>query len=228
MLVLAVTLLDMGDVEGPDVSVGDLSILRLQWPLSVVSGLARQQLELEQLRHACNKRYRGAQTGLCSFCGKVIKLDLARHVANYHLELAQLWRCPVSCCTQLKGMPQDCVDHMRLSHAVLATVKASNLGKWFPLWMVSRETWRDALNPHVSGVSTDVLLFSENGASLIHHYRVFGRGGAPASLRGKYMPKLRAFTVQAEAEARWARNRDPARSSSLPIGTTHPRGIRQR
>ena len=31
-----VTLLDMGDVEGPDVSVGDLSILRLQWPLSVL------------------------------------------------------------------------------------------------------------------------------------------------------------------------------------------------
>ena len=56
-----VTLLDMGDVEGSDVSMGDLSILRLQWPLSVVSGLARQQLELGQLRHACKKRYRGAQ-----------------------------------------------------------------------------------------------------------------------------------------------------------------------
>ena len=27
-----VMLLDMGDVEGPDVSVADLSILRLQWP----------------------------------------------------------------------------------------------------------------------------------------------------------------------------------------------------
>ena len=40
------TLLDMGDVEGPDVSVGDLSILCLQWPLSVVSGLTRQELEL--------------------------------------------------------------------------------------------------------------------------------------------------------------------------------------
>ena len=35
-----VTLLDMGDVEGPDVSVADLSILRLQWPLPVVSGMA--------------------------------------------------------------------------------------------------------------------------------------------------------------------------------------------
>ena len=38
-----VTLLDMADA---DVSVSDWSILRLQWPVSVVSGLARQQLEL--------------------------------------------------------------------------------------------------------------------------------------------------------------------------------------
>ena len=41
-----VTLLDMGDVEGPDVSVAYLSIMRLQWPLPVVSGMARRQLGL--------------------------------------------------------------------------------------------------------------------------------------------------------------------------------------
>ena len=61
-------------------------------------------------------------------------------------------------------MPQDCVDHIRLSHMMPPTVKAANFGKWFPPWMVSRETWRDALKSHVSGVSTDVLLLSENGA----------------------------------------------------------------
>ena len=44
-----VTLVDMGDVKGPDVSVDKLSILRQQWPFPVVSGMARQQLELEQL-----------------------------------------------------------------------------------------------------------------------------------------------------------------------------------
>ena len=36
-----------------------------------------------------------------------------RHVATYHLELGQLWRCPVSWCTQWKGTPQDCIDHIR-------------------------------------------------------------------------------------------------------------------
>ena len=62
-----VTLLDMGDVEGPDVPVADLSFLRLQWPLPVVSGMARQQLELEQLCHACKKHYRGTQSDVCTF-----------------------------------------------------------------------------------------------------------------------------------------------------------------
>ena len=131
--------------------------------------MARRQLKLEQLRHACKKRYRGTRANVCTFCGKLNKLDMARHVAGYHLDLTQLWRCPVSWCTQWKGTPQDCVDHLRLAHAVPSTVKAANLGKWFPPWAVSWETWRDALNPHISGVSTDVLLISESG--------VFGAGG---------------------------------------------------
>ena len=75
------------------------------------------------------------------------------------------------------------MDHLRLAHAVPATMKAANLGKLFPPWTVSREIWRDALKPRISGVSTYVLLFSESGAPLIHHYRVFGWGGAHASLR---------------------------------------------
>ena len=93
-----------------------------------------------------------------------------------HLDLAQLGRCPVSWCTQWNGTPQDCIDHLHLAHAVPATVKTANLGKWFPPWMVKRQTLCDALNPHISGVSTDVLLFSQCGAPLIHHYRVFGKG----------------------------------------------------
>ena len=32
-----VTLVDMGDTAGPDVSVADLSLLRLQWPVSIVN-----------------------------------------------------------------------------------------------------------------------------------------------------------------------------------------------
>ena len=37
-----VTLLDMAEAVGPAVPVGDLTILRRQWPLSVVSGMSRR------------------------------------------------------------------------------------------------------------------------------------------------------------------------------------------
>ena len=113
-----ITLLDMGDIAGPNISIADLSLLCLQWPVPVVSDMAWVQPELEQLRHVCKKRYRGTQADMCSYCGKRIKLDMSRHVANYHLELSQLWRCPMSWYTIWKGTPQDCVDHLRLAHAV--------------------------------------------------------------------------------------------------------------
>ena len=93
-----ITLVDMGDTSGPDVSIADLSLLQLQWPILVVTSMSWLQPELEQLRHGCKKRYRGSQADGCTFCGKRIKLDMARHVANCHLKLAHLWRCPVSWC----------------------------------------------------------------------------------------------------------------------------------
>ena len=82
-----VLLHDMADADAPYVAVSDLSALR-------------------------QERYCVTQIGLCTFCGKVIRLDLAKHVANYHLELAQLWQCPVSWCTIWKGTPQDYIDHI--------------------------------------------------------------------------------------------------------------------
>ena len=87
--------------------------------------------------------------------------------------------------------------------------------------------WREALQPHVSGVSTDMLLFSERGVPLIHHYRVFGGGSAHTSLRGNYMLRLRAFAAQAEADARWALHRNTARPA-VTATSAHPREVRQR
>ena len=94
-----VTLVDMGDTAGPDVSVADISLLRRQWPVSIVNSLSWLQQELEQLWKESKQRYRDTRAAGCSFCGKWIKLDMNRHVVNYHLNLAQLWRCPVSGCT---------------------------------------------------------------------------------------------------------------------------------
>ena len=50
----------------PYVAVSDLSDL-------VISGMANHQLELEELRRMCKKKYCGAPTGVCTFCGKVFQ-----------------------------------------------------------------------------------------------------------------------------------------------------------
>ena len=162
-----------------------------------------------------------ANNAFVGLCGKLIKLDMGRHVANYHLDLAQLWLCPVSWCTQWKGMPQDCVAHLRPAHAVPHIMRAANLGKWFPPWTVSWEMWHEALLPQVSGVSTDILLFSERGIPLAHHYQG-GGGSAHVSLRGSYMVKIRDFKAQAQAATPWVRHRDSARRA-VTTTLAHPR-----
>ena len=120
-----VTLVDMLDAAGPPVIVGDLGQLRRQWPVAVVSGMAMRQTELELMWHTCKERFRGVQSGCCPYCGRNIKYDMTRHVSSFHLDLAQLWQCPVSWCTQWKGTPQDCVDHIRKTHYVNDSVKAA-------------------------------------------------------------------------------------------------------
>ena len=84
-----VLLHDMAEADSPYVATSDLMALHLDWPAVVLSGMIRHQLELEQMRHECKKRFCDAQTGLCATCGKVIKLDMARYVVNQ--QLAQLW-----------------------------------------------------------------------------------------------------------------------------------------
>ena len=115
-----VTLGDMLDTSGPPITMGDLGQLRWQWPVSIVSGMAHRQTELELMWHACKERFRGAQTGCCPYCGTSIKHDMARHVSSFHLDLGQLWRCPVSWCTQCsqwKGTPS--ADSGRALHKIV-------------------------------------------------------------------------------------------------------------
>ena len=52
----------------------------------------------------------------------MIKLDMARHISNYHLELSQLWRCLVSWCTQWPGAALDKVISGRDSRSVRVLV----------------------------------------------------------------------------------------------------------
>ena len=128
--------------SGPElsaVSIQELSARSQQWPPAVLSHMGWRQKELEEMRSAAKQQFSQSRPSSCVYCGSLIKLDMYRYVARLHLDLAQLWRCPVSWCTVWKGTPQDCMDHLRGSHNVPWEVKSASLEKFLPPWTVSRK-----------------------------------------------------------------------------------------
>ena len=123
---------DMEEEDLPFVATSELSYLRRVWPKTLFMFMSRYQHDLERMRKECKERFGCTQSGNCTHCGRYIQRDLDKHIALYHLELAQLWRCPVLWCTVRKGTAQDCIDHMRRTHDVPLTVKAANLARYFP------------------------------------------------------------------------------------------------
>ena len=145
------------------------------------------------MRKTSRERFGPTASGTCPTCEKHIQVNLGKHVALYHLYLAQLWRCPVPWCTVWKGTSQDCVDHMRKAHDTPVFVKAGNLAQWFRPWTVTREQWHSMSRPSVSGIAIDTFLFSRIGVPLFHRYRVFDQQGSHPAFRGMYMPKVFDF-----------------------------------
>ena len=121
-----VTIVDMGDLPESPVSMDELSLLRRQWPPTVLCHMVWLQQDLDTMRAEAKKRFRNARPAQWSYCNKWIKCDMYRHVAMYHLDLSQLWHCPVSWCTVWKGTPQDCMDHVRVAHDVQWGVKSAS------------------------------------------------------------------------------------------------------
>ena len=146
------------------------------------------QQDLELLRKSAKKEYSQTRPMPCRFCGKVICVDMYRHVARLHLDLVQLWRCPIAWCTTWKGSPQDCPEHVRSGHDAPWVSKTASIEKYAPPWTVCRQLWTDSLRIEHSGISTDMLLFSEVGMPLTQHYRVY-KGGLPhAVFRTHHIP----------------------------------------
>ena len=159
-----------------------MTCMRELWPPEIFNHMRWFQQDLELMRKSAKREFSQLQPMPCKLCGKVIRVDMYRHVARLHLDLVQLWRCPIAWCTTWKGSPQDCLEHVRNGNE-----------KYAPPWTVRRELWTDSLRVEHSGISTDILLFSELGLSLTQHYRVY-RGGLPhAMFRTDYMQRLRAL-----------------------------------
>ena len=217
---------NLEDEEFPFVALSELSCLRLDWPRTLLTFMSQYQLDLDQMRTECRERLGSTQSGTCVICGKHIQRNLGRHVALYHMDLAQLWRCPVTWCTIWKGTAQDCVDHMRRVHNIPPLVKAANLGRWFPPWTLTREQWSSMTQPAFSAIAVDALLFSRIGMPLLHRYRVFDRPGTHVAFRGTYMPRLRTFLEESHASSLQRRHRRHTSDRLLEV-SSQPRVSRR-
>ena len=97
-----VTIVDIDDLPESSVSMDELSLLRRQWPPTVLRHMVWLQQDLDTMHAEAKKRFRNTRPGKGSYCDKWIKCDMYRHVATYHLDLAQLWRCPGAWCGRVR------------------------------------------------------------------------------------------------------------------------------
>ena len=85
------------------------------------------------------------------------------------------------------------MDHIRIAHDVPGEIRKVSLETLFPPWTVTRQVYTDSLTSRHSGISNDVLLFSDIGLSLVHHYRVHRRGLPHITFRRNYLKQLLAL-----------------------------------
>ena len=108
-----VTVVDKEDEHEPMVVLKDMTRLRELWPVEVFDHMKWYQQDFELMCKSAKKEYSQTRQMPCRFCGKVIRVDMYHHVARLHLDLVQLWRCPIAWCTTWKGSPHDCLEHLR-------------------------------------------------------------------------------------------------------------------
>ena len=102
------------------VSPADISSLRRRWPKAVFNTLRHRASDVERFRRDAPKRvdkafcYSGP--GFCGVCDTRVHTALDAHMIACHLELGQLWRCPVEWCVVWKGSGRACLKHLAEKH----------------------------------------------------------------------------------------------------------------
>ena len=88
------------------VSPSDMTALRRHWPKAVLRTMSRHGPEMECLRrgarHCPDRAFHHNAPGFCPVCKDWIESALDVHMTSVHLEMAQLWRCPVEWCAVWK------------------------------------------------------------------------------------------------------------------------------
>ena len=81
------------------VSPAEVTSLRRQWPKAVFETLRRRAPDIERLRRDApsrtDKAFHYSGPGYCGVCDIRVHSALDAHMVACHLELGQLWRCPV-------------------------------------------------------------------------------------------------------------------------------------
>ena len=135
-----------------------------------------------------------------------------------HLELCQLWRCPVTWCAVWKESGSACLEHLAEKHGGSALEITTNVAQFFPPWTGTRDVWHAALRPDVSGVAVDALLFHGAGSRLVHWYRVYQDPFPHPALRDGVIPQLLSYVGRAMAIARLTHLRILILSPGAPPG----------
>ena len=88
------------------VSPAEVTTLRRQWPKAVFETLRRRAPDIERLRrdapNRTDKAFHYSGPGYSGVCDIRIYSALDAHMMACHLELGQLWRCPVTWCAVWK------------------------------------------------------------------------------------------------------------------------------
>ena len=79
----------MGKEDLPFVALSELDCLCNDWPQLLFVFMSRYQHDLERMRRECKERFGCMQSGNCTQCGKYIQTNLGKHIALFHIELAQ-------------------------------------------------------------------------------------------------------------------------------------------
>ena len=73
--------------------------------------------------------YRYTGRGYCPVCKTKSDDGLDTHMMCHHLDLGQLWRCPVEWCAVWKGSVRECRDHFNDKHSGSDTIDFDQV--WF-------------------------------------------------------------------------------------------------
>ena len=158
------------------------------------------------------------ETGYCSIFEERVYTALDSHMIAFHLELAQLWRCPVEWCAVWKGSVRECLEHLAEKYGGSTFVAMENVEKFFLPWTVTRSVWLNALRPDVSGIAVETLLFHEAGQRLVHRYLIYRDPFPHPALRDGVVARLLSCVARAMAIAKLTHLRISIPSSGAPPG----------